>query len=154
MRMLLGEILNQMNEAALVLSLFETVANPLVEPSSCASRLRSLYARCFVYALDAAGQLIRVLQEYDQLPSSARRQCKRYLSQFVAVRDLRNSLQHIEDRLRGLGRGGVPLPGPLIVLGGFIDNRFGSTTEDGRYVEIEMSNSVLAQACAIVEDLL
>lgn len=153
-QMLLDGVLDQLNEAALVLSLYRTAGDPTSQPPPGANRLPHLYARCFVYALDAVGQLIRVLLRYDQLPLSARTHCERYLSEFGALRDLRNSLQHIEDRLRGLGPHRAPLPKPLVVLGAFRNNHFGGTTADGTYVEVEMSSSPLLHARAIVEDLL
>jgi hypothetical protein len=70
------------------------------------------------------------------------------------LRDLRNSLHHIEDRLRGLRLGGKTIPTSLLVLGAFRDNCFGATGAEGRYVEVELSNSILVQAFAIVEDLI
>jgi len=151
-RMLLDALLDQLKEAQLVLTLFQGASaqdNPCV---GC--RLRSLHARSFVYALDAAGQLIRVLEKCEQLPVTARSHCERFLSKFGLLRDLRNSLQHTEDRLRGIGRHNKPIPNSLLVLGGFRDNSFGATTAEGRYVEVEISNSVLVQAFAMVEDLI
>jgi hypothetical protein len=151
-QMLLDAILDQLDEAQLVLALFQG-AGELHNPSAD-RRLHFLYARSFVYALDAAGQFIRVLKKDGQLPVTAGTHCERFLSQFGQLRDLRNSLQHIEDRLRGLGRNDKTIPSPVIVLGCFRDNNFGATTAEGRYVEITLSDSVLVQAFAIVEDLM
>jgi hypothetical protein len=154
-RTLLDAILDQLKEAQMVLTLFQGASahdNPSVD-----CRLRFLYARSFIYALDAAGQLIQVLKGNEHLPATALSHCEQFLSQFGVLRDLRNSLQHIEDRVRGLclSRGKkMPIPNPLLVLGAFRDNSFGATTAKGRYVEIEISNSVLVRAFAIVEDLI
>lgn len=151
-RMLLDELLDQLKEARLVVALFQE-ANSQEDPS-VERRLRHLHAKSFVYALDAAGQLIRVLKRQEQLPITARSHCERFLSQFGSLRDLRNSLQHIEDRLRGIGRHDKPIPSPLLVLGAFRNGHFGATTSEGHYVEIEISNSILEQAVTIVEDLI
>lgn len=153
-QMLLAEVTTQLAEAAVVLGLFLEAGKELSSSPRDSARMRSLYARSFVYSLDTIGQLIRVLQGSDQLPPSAREQCQRWLAEFGALRELRNSLQHIEDRLRGLGRRGTPLPKPLVILGAFRNNLFGGTTAEGTYVEVDVSASVLCQARAIIEDLL
>ena len=153
-KMLLDKILDQLNEARLVLRLYEASNGSASQVNGCDQRLHLIYAKSFVYALDAVGQLIRVLQKQEKLPVLASDKCKTFLVQFGELRDLRNSLQHIEDRLRGLGRHGKPIPSTLLVLGGFRNNdHFGATTAEGRYVEIEVSNSVLIQVNTIVEDL-
>ncbi len=153
--MLLDEILDQLNEAHIVLPLFEEKSGLDTRLSGANHRLHLIYAKSFVYAMDAATQLVRVLEKQEQLPTMANDHCKRFLSQFDELRHLRNSLQHIEDRLRGIGRGGKPIPSHLLVLGGFRNNNyFGATTSDGRYVEIEISASVLFQAYSIIEDLI
>ena len=122
-------------------------------PFSSARRLRFLYAKSFVYSLDVAGQLVRVLAGLTSLPEEARSCCARFQSAYGALRDLRNTLQHVDDRLRGLGPHGRPLPSPLIVLNGFRDGAFGATNADGALVEIEVLRSTLKAACPIVEDL-
>jgi len=152
--MLLDEVLDQLNEARIVLPLFEEKSGLDAQLIGADRRLHLIYAKSFVYALDAAAQLIRVLKKQKQLSAMARDHCKRFLSQFGKLRDLRNSLQHIEDRLRGIGRDGKPIPSPLLVLGGFCNNHFGATTSEGQYVEIEISDSVLIRAYSIVEDLI
>jgi hypothetical protein len=162
-RNLLGEIVNQLDEAALVLTLYEKataadkgpvqgVHGPKLHNSAC--RLRFLHAKSFVYSFDAAGQLMRVLAGLPCLPDDAQSCCVRFESTFGELRGLRNTLQHIEDRLRGLGPQCRPLPHPLVVLGVFRDGFFGATTADGAYVELGVSRATLKAACSIIEDLL
>lgn len=148
-RLLLDAIIDQLDEAALVLTLYEKANSEARDDM----RLRLLYAKSFVYSLDAMGQLVRVLT-LASLPPEARACCERFGSAFGGMRDLRNTLQHIEDRLRGLGRRGEPLPTRLIVLSSFKNGRFGSTTADGAYVELDVSRATLDHACGIIEDLL
>lgn len=151
-RMLLDAILDELDEAQLVLRLFQEASGG--DPLSGDFRLRRLYAKSFVYALDATSQFIGVLKSDKQLPVTARAQCERFLSEFGMLRDLRNSLHHIEDRLRGFGRDGKNIPTSLLVLSSFRDNNFGATSARGGYVEIEVSDSILLRAFAIVEDLI
>jgi hypothetical protein len=162
-RMILDEVARQLDEAALVLALYEAAAAedaPPVQgeyhagPPSSARRLRFLYAKSFVYSLDVAGQLVRILAGLTPLPEEALSCCAKFQANFGALRDLRNTLQHVEDRLRGLGPHGKPVPSPLIVLGGFRNGVFGATTAEGPVVEIEVSRATLKAACTIVEDLM
>lgn len=152
--MLLDEILDQLNDARIVLPLFKEISGAATLPTE-ADRLRLIHAKSFVYALDAATQIVRVLEKQEQLPTRASDHCKKFLDQFGELHELRNSLQHIEDRLRGIGRGRSQISSHLLVIGGFRNNNyFGATTSDGRYMEIEISHSVLLQAYSIIEDLI
>ena len=154
-RMLLAEIIEQLDEAGLALRLFETDGAGASGLRDHPRRLQFLSAKSFVYALDAVNQLIRVLKKQEALPLEARDYCSEYLSRFGDLRLLRNSLQHIEDRLRGIGQNGTPIPSPLLVMGALRDGSFfGATTSEGRYVEVEVSSSVLDEAYKITEDLL
>ncbi len=153
--MLLDEVLDQLNEARIVLPLFKEKSGSDTQVTGADQRLHLIYAKSFVYALDAAAQIVSVLEQQEQLPAMASDQCKRFLSQFGELHELRNSLQHIEDRLRGIGRNRKPIPSHLLVLGSFRNNNyFGATTSDGRYLELEISDSVLIQAYSIIEDLI
>jgi len=51
------------------------------------------------------------------------------------------------------GRNEKGIRADLLIMGGFIGNRFGCTTADGNYAEIEVSGSTLAAAAQIVEDV-
>lgn len=154
-QMLLDGVLDQLDEARIVLPLFEEKNGLGAQLTGADRRLHLIYAKSFVYALDAATQLVLVIQKQKQLPAMADNHCTRFLSQFGELRNLRNSLHHIEDRLRGFGLKDKPIPTSLLVLGCFRNNKyFGATTSDGRYVEIEISDSVLMQAYSIIEDLI
>ncbi len=153
--MFLDEILDQLNEARIVLPLFKEKSGADTQSTETDQRLHLVYAKSFVYALDVAAQIVRVLEKQEQSPARASDQCKRFLAQFGELHKLRNSLQHIEDRLLGIGQDHRPIPSHLLVLGGFRNyTYFGATVSDGRYVEIEISDSVLTQAYSIIEDLI
>jgi hypothetical protein len=79
------------------------------------------------------------------------------------VRRVRNSVQHVEDRARGLGPSGKPLDlkpvdnrainapgGGVLILNMLNGSRYGSTVADGRYAEVDVtSQSLLAVRDAI-----
>lgn len=150
--MLLDAILDALAEAQLALDLFQGASGEDI-PSADA-RLRRLYAKSFVYALDDASQLVWVLKEDKQLPDTARAQGERFRSSFPTLRDLRNSLHHIEDRLRGRGRDNKPISASLLVISSLRDNNLGATTDKGSYVEMEISEAPLLRAFAVVKDLI
>jgi hypothetical protein len=76
---------------------------------------------------------------------AAREACRAYHSSFPSLREVRNSVQHIEDRGRGLGRGEKPLdlkpvanrmvnaPEGALILQGLNGTKYGATMADGHY---------------------
>jgi hypothetical protein len=149
--MVLGAILDALDESKLALTLFQKASKAIRRADA---RLRLLYAKSFVFGLDEASQFIRVIQEDKQVPDLARAQCDRFQSAFPTLRDLRNSLHHIEDRLRGLGQGDRLICTPLLVIASLRGNNLGATTDKGTYVEIEISEATLQRAYPIVKDLI
>ena len=67
--------------------------------------------------IETRGKLIRIKEEFDK--------------DFPKVRDIRNSWQHIEDRMRGKGRSEKKLNTKLLVLSTFIGNELTYTIVDG-----------------------
>lgn len=115
-----------------------------------------IYAKAFLYAADTIGKILARLSENPDLPDGARELCRAFYSSFPELREVRNSAQHIEDRGRGLGKGGKPLdlkpvdnaminaPNGALILNTLNGNRYGSTMADGHYGEVEVSAASLA----------
>jgi hypothetical protein len=83
-----------------------------------------------------------------------------------SLKHVRDSIEHAEDRMRGLGRDGDPLtlspimnsmihaPGGGVIAGDLLNNRhFGCTVESGEYAEVEVADDTLKQAHAAVQDV-
>lgn len=83
------------------------------------------------------------------------------------LRGVRNSVSHFEDRSRGLGRDKQPLNlkpvvnrmvnapgGGVLMLENLLNNRFGSTMEDGHYGEVEVSIETLKISAECVQRVL
>jgi len=162
-QLLLHAALDQLNDASLALTLFEEAwieapdlaGNHSGSPESWRNRrLVFLHARSFVYAFDGMVQLLRVISRMPNLPGSAKDFCDRFEAEFGHCRKIRNSFQHIEDRIRALGPGEFRIPATILVIGGFIERRFGATTVDGTYSDIEVSASPIALAVNILTDVL
>lgn len=110
-----------------------------------------MYAKLFVYALDSISRFLDKLARIPGVPSEVVKQEIAFDTAFPTLREVRNSAQHLEDRGRGLGKGGRPLKlsAGVLFLGCLNDNRYGMTMADGQYGEVEVSLQSLqnAQVC-------
>lgn len=136
--------------------------NAGVFPRSYQHRIKFIHAKSFVAALDMIGKLLTQLcKEYPTLPAAVTSQKDNFFKAFSQLKDIRDSLQHHEHRGRGLDRNGKPLdlqPGTKggfqvgagsLVLNHLHGNKFGTTVNNGQFVEIEISDQtiVIAQQC-------
>ncbi len=149
---LLQMAVDQFNEAVLACELFtplhtqrvSTREEDCVTPINAKnSTLIAMYAKAFVHSLDATRSFLFVLARQQGLPAYTVDACCKFKQDFGYVRDIRNSIQHIEERAQGLAQGGKLLDVRLILLGNFIGNRFGFTTDKSGYAEVEISESTL-----------
>ena len=162
-QLFLASAADQFSEALVAFDLFKpfTAADvrrdphgvPLAE-DSVDSRRRFIYAKAFVYALDAARGFVQVVAAVSALPSATVAACDAFLRQFGYIRDIRNSLQHIEERIQAKGSFGKKLPGPIIDLGSLNECRFGVTTGDGRHLEVEISEDFIGRFRLALSDVL
>jgi len=135
-----------------------------VYPRSYEHQIIFIYAKTFVFALDMMGKLLNILcEEYkNNLPKGVFDQKDTFFKLLPQLKDVRDSLQHQEDRGRGLDKKGQPLdikPGlkgniyiagtKSLVLNNLNGNKFGTTINDGQFVEIEISDQtmIIAQQC-------
>lgn len=120
-------------------------------PRSYQHHLIFMYAKAFLYSLDMLSKLIRVLSEKEGIPKEINEISQSFTSRFPSLKGVRDSEQHIEDRVRGLGRKQKQLKlkpvnnslikadGGVLALGNLNGNKFGSTMADGHYGEVEVS---------------
>jgi hypothetical protein len=106
-------------------------------------RVRFLYARAYVYSLDSTRAFVHVLSTQPGIPPAAEAACKAFLQRFGDIREIRNSLQHIEERAEAKGSFGKRLTGPILDLGSLNERRFGITTGSGQRMEVEISEQFL-----------
>jgi hypothetical protein len=118
---------------------------------SLTARLPFLHAKSFLSALDTFAKLLDALKESSDMPSEVASLADSMKQAFPSLRKVRNSIQHHEDRIRGIGERGKPmrllsldgeeLPENLDVL--FLDNldgsRYGTTMGNGHYGEVDIS---------------
>jgi hypothetical protein len=136
-------------------------------PREFEHQLPFIYARAFLYALDAFEKFLRVLAKEPKIPEQVAQFHKQMLEEFPDLREVRNSIQHLEDRSRGLGNGRKPLDlkpvvnsfinapaGGVLALSNLNGSRYGSTMADGHYGEVDVSQDSLAQLQKILEGVL
>lgn len=125
-----------------------------VPPREFEHSLPFLYARAFLYAVDVFEKTLSILANDPKVPSKVADIHARMLTQFPNLRGVRNSVQHIEDRSRGLGAGRNPQPldlkpinnhlisapnGGALILNSLNGTRYGSTMADGHFGEVDVS---------------
>lgn len=116
--------------------------------------LNGLYAKAFVFALDGIEKLLNRLVPMSNSPKGIKQLQEKYKKLFGHLKHIRDSAIHIEDRGRGKTRKQEPLDTHIIVLGCFIESRYTFTGEDGRQYEIEISESTLKKAKAIIQEII
>ncbi|MES2365661.1 MAG: hypothetical protein V4563_07205 [Pseudomonadota bacterium] len=138
-------------------------------PREFEHNLPFLYARAFLYALDAFDKFLGVLAKEADVPPEVAILHARMAEDFPNLRGVRNTAQHLEDRARGLGAGKNPQPlelkpitndfinapgGGVLVLNSLNSSRYGSTMSDGHYGEIDVSPESMQRLQTVLQELL
>ena len=138
-------------------------------PREFEHNLAFIYARAFLYALDAFDKFLGVLSREENVPVVISDLHAQMSNIFPDLRGVRNTAQHLEDRSRGLGAGKKPKPldlkpiannlisapnGGALVLNSLNGSRYGSTMADGHYGEIDVSPESMSHLQEILNDIL
>ena len=138
-------------------------------PREFEHNLPFIYARAFLYALDAFEKFLCVLAKEEGVPEQVARLHTQMGDEFPNLRGVRNSVQHLEDRARGLGAGRNPQPldlkpvtnnminapgGGVLVLNSLNGTRYGSTMADGHFGEVDVSPKSMERLLVILDEVL
>ncbi|WP_233869733.1 hypothetical protein [Paraburkholderia adhaesiva] len=138
-------------------------------PRAFEHNLPFIYARAFLYALDAFDKFLGVLAKEENVPREVATHHAKIADAFPHLRGVRNTAQHLEDRARGLGAGRNPQPlelkpiengffnapgGGVLVLNCLIGSKYGSTMSDGHYGEIDVAPESMLRLREILEAVL
>lgn len=138
-------------------------------PREFEQNLPFLYARAFIYALDAFDKFLGVLAKEPNVPPDVAKLHARMANDFPNLRGVRNTAHHLEDRARGLGAGKKPQPmdlkpvtnnfidapgGGVLVLNCLNGSKYASTMSDGHYGEVDVSPESMQRLQAILQELL
>lgn len=136
-------------------------------PREFAHQLPFVYAKAFLYALDVFDKFLGVLaKETGAMPTEVVTLHAQMAIEFPDLREVRNSTQHMEDRARGLGRGGkllnlqpvdneaIRAPSGALILNNLIGSRYGSTMADGHYGEVDVTPESMQRLQNILQSVL
>lgn len=116
--------------------------------------LNGIYATSFIVSLNAISKLLEALKKYLRPPNTVITFISEYESAFGHLKHIRDSMAHIEDRGRGVDKYQRRIPTNFLILGAFIERRFGFTASDGKFYEIELSESTLSSAQQILQKII
>ncbi|QLK22158.1 hypothetical protein [Raoultella ornithinolytica] len=135
-------------------------------PNSILNACVFIHAKSFLYSFDMIGKIVRVLEGIPGAPKGTYDKIKKTFPDLIGLRD---TIQHREDRSRGLGRvkgkmvaikaqsvdvGGLKFGAGSIVLNCLNNDNYGSTMADGTYGQIEISEATLENMRVIIQELL
>ncbi|ENK7103022.1 hypothetical protein AB3Y58_000655 [Enterobacter kobei] len=138
-----------------------------VVPINHRHRLIFLYAKSFLYALDAIDKFLKVISEENDAPEIIKKLHGKMGDDFPNLRDVRNSAQHLEDRARGLGAGKIPKPLVLqpmdngfvvapqgaLMLSNLFGTKLGYTMANGHYGEVDISEESMSKITIILQEV-
>lgn len=128
-----------------------------------------IYARAFLYALDAFDKFLGVLSKEPNVPEQVAMFYEQVTAEFPHLRSVRNTAQHLEDRARGLGAGRNPQPinlkpitnnlinapgGGVLILNCLNGSRYGATMSNGHYGEVDVSPESMQRLQEILQGVL
>lgn len=125
-----------------------------------------IYARAFLYAMDAFDKFLTVLSKTAGVPPEIAQLSNKMNEHFPDLRGVRNSAQHQEDRARGLGVRGakidlkpidntlVKAPGGVLMLNCLNGSKYGSTMADGHYGEVDVSPESMERLQSVLIEVL
>nr|WP_279052934.1 hypothetical protein [Acinetobacter tandoii] len=128
-----------------------------------------IYARAYLNALDTFEKLLNALTKEKNIPSEVGVYHMKISTYFPNLRAVRNTMQHLEDRSRGLDGSRPPKPmkikpinnklidapaGGVMVFNSLNGSKFGATMANGEYGEVEISNESLGQLHEILVGVL
>ena len=133
-------------------------------PDTYRSRLPFLHARSFVTALESIRKAFEAMKELPGVPSAVAEIVQRIDDDIPAMKHVRDSIQHGEDRVRGLMRGKpielkpvdnelVSAPGGVVIYDALNGTRFGCTLADGEYGEVDISAATAARVAAELQEV-
>ena len=109
-----------------------------------------IFAKAFIHALDLFGKFLGDIAKDRAAPSRINATRDKYFEALPDLQEVRNSIQHAEDRSKGMVRKNridlkkidtskIPFEGVALVNSALNGNRFGTTMADGHYGAVDIS---------------
>ena len=138
-------------------------------PREFEHNLPFIYARAFLYALDVFDKVLGVLAQQSGVATDLAEFHEQVALDFPNLRGVRNTMQHLEDRARGLGAGRPPQPldlkpiaskvisapsGGALGLNCLNGTKYSCTMSDGHLGEVDVSPESMRRLQSILEGVL
>jgi len=108
-------------------------------PSSYQLQIRLLYAKSYVHSIATFNNFLKVISENPIASPGLGNIHEKFKRKFPFLVEVRNSVQHVEDRIRRRGRNGKKYETTLNLIAALSDNRFVVTIADGSDGEVPIS---------------
>lgn len=119
-------------------------------PSSLISKPPFVFAKAFIHALDLFGKFLGDIAQDRSAPSGINAIHDRFFEALPDLKGVRNSIQHAEDRSKGMARGKkidlkeidkskISIEGTALVNSGLSGSKFGTTMADGHYGAVDIT---------------
>ncbi len=150
-----SELVSAVSSFAMFKPITRDYAKQLHNQSKYERCLNGIYATSFVFSLDAISKLLNALKLYLSPPDAVLVLISEYETVFGHLKYIRDSLAHIEDRSRGVGKNKKEIPTNLISLGSFINETgLEVTASNGNLYRINLSDSTLLSAHRIIQGII
>ena len=125
-----------------------------------------MHARSFLYSLDNFYSVLIVMEKKPNTSGQFGIALNNIETEFPALRDIRNSAHHMEDRIRRKKTGEKNIvvqptvnesfvtSGQAMILDSLNGNKYGTTLASGQYAELEVSDNSMRKLQAIYQRLL
>jgi hypothetical protein len=123
-----------------------------------AHRAKAMYAREFVFALDYFAKELSLMAKDPAAPVMLKTELENFKARVPDIVEMRNSLHHQEDRIRGrrehdqpiqpqsIDVPGVMTKGGVVFVGvNLLESKVSCTAADGRFVQIDISTTTLEE---------
>lgn len=157
---IVGGLESALVDAALSLELFEASQTELLstlrnirEDSGFSIRLHRLpfiHARSFIHAIHEVQKLTTVLDQLVGDSPDIKTASNDLASRIPDLKQVRDSEQHLEDRLQGTARG-RKLPTAQLWIGNLVNNQYQMTMNNGRVGSVEISGATLDVAASCIQ---
>ncbi|MCK6056908.1 hypothetical protein [Micrococcus luteus] len=144
---------------------FELLMKSRCLPAGYESRIPTMHARSFVYALDEIEKALEILEKNANMPESIAGIKQEWSAAFPYLSEVRNSAHHMADRVRGKRRKkdidpapvsvpGIETSGGVMFLNVLRGRNYGITLGEGVYQEVSISPESLQVARDLVQRII
>ncbi|EPP5206661.1 hypothetical protein ACUQZ9_001525 [Enterobacter hormaechei] len=137
-------------------------------PESHSNALKYVYAKSFLSSIDSIKKFLNALANSKELttPEKVKELYKSFCEEFPDLRGVRNTTQHLDERVRGIGQDRKPMqiqpinkeelqiPAGIAVFNMLNGSKFGTTMGDGSYGEVDVSPETLKKIQIIIQELM